>query len=60
MIEGQMGTQPLNGNDARAILSIVWQWIENANHGLGSDVDDLTHELQQAGYGPVRPGKETQ
>jgi hypothetical protein len=59
MIEGQMGTQPLNGNDARAILNIVWPWIEDANNGLGSDVDDLIHELQQAGYGPVHPDEET-
>ncbi|CAL9350075.1 hypothetical protein SUDANB1_00442 [Streptomyces sp. enrichment culture] len=52
VIEGQMGTQPLNGNDARAILGIVWKWIADANDGLGSDVGDLQHELESAGYGP--------
>lgn len=59
MIEGQMGTQPLNGNDARAILNIAWQWIEDANNDLGSNVDALTHKLRQAGYGPVHPDEET-
>ncbi|HTE56988.1 MAG TPA: hypothetical protein VK698_39315 [Kofleriaceae bacterium] len=53
MTEGQMGSQPLNGNDARALLGIVWKWIEDANDGLGSDVGDLMYELQQAGYGPL-------
>lgn len=51
--ESQMGSQPLNGNDARAILGIVWKWIEGANDGLGSDVGDLMHELESAGYGPL-------
>jgi predicted DNA-binding transcriptional regulator AlpA len=51
--EGQMGTDPLNGNDARAILGIVWKWIADANDGLGSDVGDLQHELETAGYGPL-------
>lgn len=50
--DGQMGSHPLNGNDARAILGIVWKWIEGANDGRGSDVGDLMHELEQAGYGP--------
>ncbi len=53
VIEGQMGTQPLNGSDARAILGIVWKWISDANDGLGSDVGDLMHELESAGYGPL-------
>lgn len=53
MIEGQMGSQPLNGNDARAILGIVWKWIADANDGLGSDVGDLQRELEAAGYGPL-------
>lgn len=52
VIEGQMGTEPLNGNDARAILGIVWGWISDANDGLGSDVGDLMHGLESAGYGP--------
>ncbi|MEV7140742.1 helix-turn-helix transcriptional regulator [Streptomyces tauricus] len=53
VIEGQMGSHPLNGNDARAILGIVWTWIEAANDGRGSDVGDLQHELETAGYGPL-------
>jgi predicted DNA-binding transcriptional regulator AlpA len=53
VIEGQMGTQPLNGADARAILGIVWKWIADVNDGLGSDVGDLQHDLEQAGYGPL-------
>ncbi|MFF3998502.1 hypothetical protein ACFYX8_34995 [Streptomyces cyaneofuscatus] len=48
-----MGSQPLKGNDARAILGIVWQWIEDVNNGLGSDVGDLQNELEKAGYGPL-------
>ncbi|MEU3283319.1 hypothetical protein [Streptomyces antibioticus] len=43
----------LDGNDARAILGIVWKWIADANDGLGSDVGDLQHELETAGYGPL-------
>jgi predicted DNA-binding transcriptional regulator AlpA len=53
VIEGQMGAHPLNGNDARAILGIVWKWIEGANDGLGSDVGDLMYALETAGYGPL-------
>jgi len=53
MIEGQMNAQPLNGNDARAILHIVWNWIEGANDGFGVDVGDLMNELNKAGYGPL-------
>ncbi|MFE1192898.1 hypothetical protein ACFW6E_08870 [Streptomyces olivaceoviridis] len=53
VIKSQQATQPLNGNDARAILRIVWKWIEDANDGLGVDVGDLQQELESAGYGPV-------
>ncbi|SCF83884.1 MULTISPECIES: helix-turn-helix domain-containing protein [unclassified Streptomyces] len=53
VIEGQMGSQHLNGNDARAVLGIVWQWIADANNGHGADVGDLMHELETAGYGPL-------
>ncbi|MFD5709507.1 hypothetical protein ACFWHW_03780 [Streptomyces pharetrae] len=53
VIEGQMGSQALNGNDARAILGIVWKWIADVNDGLGSDVGDLQQELERAGYGPI-------
>lgn len=58
VIEGQMGSQPLNGNDARAILGIVWKWIADANDGLGSDVGDLQQELERAGYGPVEEAQD--
>lgn len=58
MIEGQMGSQPLNGNDARALLRIVWKWIEDANDGVGGDVGDLQHELQTAGYGPLEESQD--
>ncbi|MDN3244132.1 helix-turn-helix domain-containing protein [Streptomyces sp. ZSW22] len=58
VIEGQMGTQALNGNDARAILGIVWKWIADANDGLGSDVGDLQHDLESAGYGPVEEAQD--
>jgi hypothetical protein len=43
-------------SDARAILTIVWKWIADANDGYDSDVGDLMHELESAGYGP--PGEE--
>lgn len=51
MTEGQMEAQALSA-DARAILGIVWKWISDVNDGLGSDVGDLAHELESAGYGP--------
>lgn len=53
MIEGQMGSHPLNGNDARAILGIVWSWIEGASDGP-SAVGELQQELKSAGYGPLK------
>lgn len=53
MIEGQMGSQPLNGADARAVLGIVWQWIDGAKNGRSSDVDVLERALRQAGYAPL-------
>ncbi|MFE9448325.1 hypothetical protein [Streptomyces sp. NPDC006739] len=52
MTQQQTEARPL-GADARAILTIVWKWIEDANDGLGSDVGDLQHELESAGYGPL-------
>lgn len=42
----------LNGGDTARLLRIVWYWIERANNGVGGDVDDLIHELEQAGFGP--------
>ncbi|MFJ7417958.1 helix-turn-helix transcriptional regulator [Streptomyces uncialis] len=58
VIEGQMGSHPLDGNDARAVLGIVWQWIASANDGLGTDVGDLQRELESAGYGPVEEAED--
>jgi hypothetical protein len=55
--EGQLGSHPLNGNDARAVLGIVWEWIADFNDGNGVDVGDLQWELEQAGYRPL-PEKE--
>lgn len=52
MPEGQTGTLALSA-DARTILGIVWKWISDANDGLGSDVGNLMHELESAGYGPI-------
>lgn len=54
---GQKEAQALSA-DARAILGIVWKWIADANDGLGSDVGDLMHELESAGYGPVEEAGE--
>ncbi|MEU8968126.1 helix-turn-helix domain-containing protein [Streptomyces monashensis] len=51
VIEGQTKSQPLSV-DACAVLGIVWKWISDANDGYGSDVGDLMHELESAGYGP--------
>lgn len=28
----------------------VWQWIIDANDGVGGDVDDLIHELNKLGF----------
>lgn len=54
VIEGQMGSQPLNGNDARALLGIVWGWINDPDRqGYGGGARDLERELRQAGYGPL-------
>jgi hypothetical protein len=33
------------------MVNLVWQWIVNANNGLGSDVGDLMEALERAGYG---------
>lgn len=40
----------MNGNDAWALLRIVWQWIINANNGNGADSGDLINALESAGY----------
>lgn len=52
VLKQQTEVRPLSG-DARAILGIVWKWIADANDGRGSDVGDLMHELESAGYGPL-------
>lgn len=49
----QQAVMPALSADARAILGIVWKWIADANDGFGSDVGDLMHELESAGYGPL-------
>lgn len=54
MIEGQMGSQPLNGNDARALLGIVWGWIGSPDEWHSSEVNELIDELKSAGYGPPK------
>ena len=40
---------PLNGNDATAILRIVWGWIGN-HHDHGYTGDDLIAEMERHGY----------
>jgi hypothetical protein len=34
----------------RPMLEIVWQWVIDANNGVGGDVDDLLTALDRAGY----------
>jgi hypothetical protein len=55
VIECQMGSQHLNGNDARALLRITWGWLESIGSGRPreEDVQELADELRQAGYGPL-------
>ena len=50
MADTVTGSQPLNGNDARAILRITWQWVIDANNGNGADSGDLISSLERAGY----------
>ncbi|MFE0727925.1 hypothetical protein ACFW2X_06675 [Streptomyces antibioticus] len=51
MPKQQTEARPLS-TDARAVLKIVWDWIEDANDGTGGDVGDLQYGLESAGYGP--------
>jgi hypothetical protein len=44
-----LGSDPLNGNDAYAVLGIVFDWIENQNGPLPSH-EELEEELRKAGY----------
>jgi len=39
----------MNGNDAYAVLGIVFDWMEEQNDPMG-DVDMLLARLRQAGY----------
>ena len=45
----KLGSSPLNGNDAYAILGIVFDWIERQNGPIHSH-EELEEELRQAGY----------
>lgn len=51
-----MGTHPLNGNDARAILRIVFGCIERSDPA--ANLGELERELREAGYGPPPPPAE--
>lgn len=42
----------MNGNDARAVLGIVFQWLQGEHEGHSLEAADLEYELRQAGYGP--------
>lgn len=44
--------QEFNADDARNLYNIIWEWINDANEGHGSDVGDLMFSLQESGYGP--------
>lgn len=52
----RMGSQPMNGNDAFAVLGIVFDWIEETETGtpllepVTGNPDELRELLQQAGY----------
>ena len=37
----------LNGEDAKAVIRIVWEWISNDDC---SDTGDLIFDLERAGY----------
>lgn len=41
------GSQPMNGNDAYAVLGIVFDWMEEKT---SPTPEDLLHQLRQAGY----------
>ena len=45
-----IGTQPLNGNDAYAVLGTVFDWIENNEDAPGDLPSKLLDELRQLGY----------
>jgi hypothetical protein len=40
----------LTGDDAHALLRITWEWIIDANNGLGVDTGDLASRLEREGY----------
>lgn len=52
-----LGSEPINGNDAYAILGIVFDWIEGKKNGAFSPLiqtmaspDELEELLREAGY----------
>lgn len=52
MNNGQMGNHPLNGNDAVAILNIVFGWIEESPDEYPCYAsEELQARLENAGYG---------
>lgn len=53
-MDDMIDNQFLNGNDARAILNIVFKWIEEAP--LEADPEDLRFKLEASGY--EKPGGE--
>jgi len=49
--DGQMGDHPLNRNDAKAILSMVFNWIEESPDEYPCDAaQELRSRLESAGY----------
>lgn len=58
----KMGTDPMNGNDAYAILGVVGDWIEGHHDTPSPDPGELQAELEAVGYyflkdGPVERQK---
>jgi hypothetical protein len=46
----KLGTFPMNGNDAYAILEIVFDWMEKHVDTPSPDPEELQAELKEAGY----------
>lgn len=46
----KLGTDPMNGNDAYAILGIVFDWMEKHVDTPSPDPEELQAELKEAGY----------
>lgn len=45
-----LGSQPLNGNDAYAALEVVFEWLEETKHWVGTQPSELENKLREAGY----------